>query len=79
MSTATTIPPRQLDDLIKRLTNLGTKLELDKSPDWFTVALAAAMLQSLQIGVARIEPMPSITDIVNAARHSVMDRSPSHA
>ncbi|MDP3440981.1 MAG: hypothetical protein U0989_02610 [Azonexus sp.] len=59
MSTAA-ITQQQATDMAKRLENLGMRLELDKSPDWYTVAKAAALLESIRLGLAAIEPPPVI-------------------
>lgn len=53
------ITQQQAKDMVQRLENLGRRLELDKSPDWFTAAKAAAMLESLRHGLATIEPPPT--------------------
>lgn len=79
MSTAA-ITQQQARDMAKRLENLGMRLELDKSPDWFAVAKAAAMLESLRLGLAAIEPPPVIFGFDIAAQGADRTvRSPFHA
>lgn len=79
MSTAA-ITQQQARDMAKRLENLGMRLELDKSPDWFTVAKAAAMLESIRLGLATIEPPPVIWGLDMAAPGAdITVRSTFHA
>lgn len=80
MSTAT-ITQQQARDMAKRLENLGMRLELDKSPDWFTVAKAAAMLEAIRLGLTTIEPPPVIFgfDIAVPCAEQTATWSSSHA
>lgn len=55
MST-TTITQQQAVLLAKRLEGLGVRLENQGSPDWFIVASAAALIESLRVGLSAIEP-----------------------
>lgn len=57
MST-TTITQQQAVLLAKRLEGLGVRLENQGSPDWFIVASAAALIESLRVGLSAIEPHP---------------------
>lgn len=78
MSTAA-ISQQQARDMAKRLENLGMRLELDKSPDWFTVAKAAAMIESLRLGLATIEPPPVFGFDMAPGADQTATRSSSHA
>lgn len=59
MSTVT-ISQQQAATMVKQLENLGQRLESINNPDWYTVARAAAMLESLRLGLATIAPEPAI-------------------
>lgn len=50
-----TITQEQATNLVKRLETIGTGLELSGNPDWFVVAQAAVIIQSLRLGLARVE------------------------
>lgn len=58
---STVITQQEAAPMVKRLENLGCRLEVNTpsspySPDWFIVAKAAAMLESLRLGLSAIEP-----------------------
>lgn len=52
----TTITQQQLKQAVGQLERLGTDLERQGSPDWAIPAIAAAILESLRLGLATIEP-----------------------
>lgn len=74
------ITQQQAKDMVQRLENFGRRLELDKSPDWFHCAKAAAMLESLRLGLATIEPQPTFGfDLAAPCADQTATRSSSHA
>lgn len=52
---STVITQEQAASMVKRLEDLGTRLENSGSPDWFVVAQAAAIIQSLRHGLYTVE------------------------
>lgn len=50
------ITQQQAVETSNRLENLGTRLELAGDPDWYIAAVAAALLESLRLGLTTIEP-----------------------
>lgn len=56
-----TIPQQQVRQLVADLEALGEQLEAQENPLWHKAARAAAALEGLRLGVAAIEPFPTIT------------------
>ena len=55
MSTAT-ITQQQAKQLVQQLEALANRMETKKDADWIAVAKAAALLESLRLGLATITP-----------------------
>lgn len=80
MSTATVITPEALRKHVKNLQAVGDRLEAAGSPDWFPVAQAAAVLDSLRLGLAQIGvPPPIFIGIDRADGQDRTVRSEHHA
>lgn len=54
MST-TTLTQAQVAKSVANLEAIGTQLEEKDNPEWFAVAQAAAMLESIRLGLATVE------------------------
>lgn len=60
---STVITQKQLADLVAELTDLGDRLEVAievREKDWHTAARAAAVLESLRLGISTISPAPMV-------------------